>query len=300
MAGRVTGAAGQGAAGSRVPGAGAAGRGRHRQHADRVPPRPSPRIRSTPPLCAARRREREPGPGRRPRGALAAAEAGLALWEGALTGRGDRRPRGRVAHRRAPVRGTLVRGPGRSRSSRLGRHAEAVGPLAVAAAEHPRDEEVLAELLRCEAATAGPAAALARYEAYRRELRDELGSDPGAGLQAVHAELLRGEAPVIRRGVPHEPNPLLGRDEDIAAVAASCCAPPGSPSIGHRRPRQDPARARGQPPWGSPAGTSSASCISCRSPASPPTGTWRRRSRPPSAPARRRHGAAERPAWPTR
>ncbi|MEV4447985.1 BTAD domain-containing putative transcriptional regulator, partial [Streptomyces mirabilis] len=91
-------------------------------------------------------------------------------------------------------------------------------PLAVAAAEHPRDEEVLAELLRGEAATAGPSAALMRYEAYRRELRETLGTDPGAGLKAVQQELLRGESPVVRHGVPHEPNPLLGRDEDVAAV----------------------------------------------------------------------------------
>lgn len=88
----------------------------------------------------------------------------------------------------------------------------------MAAAEHPRDEEVLAELLRGEAATAGPSAALIRYEAYRRRLRDELGTGPGAGLRAVQQELLRGESPVVRHGVPHEPNPLLGRDEDIAAV----------------------------------------------------------------------------------
>ncbi|MDV7221143.1 ATP-binding protein, partial [Streptomyces prunicolor] len=89
---------------------------------------------------------------------------------------------------------------------------------AAAAVAHPRDEEVLGELLRGEAATAGPSAALTRYEAYRRGLRDELGTDPGAGLKAVQQELLRGEAPVARHGVPHEPNPLLGRDEDIAAV----------------------------------------------------------------------------------
>ena len=118
---------------------------------------------------------------------------------------------------RAPVRGALVRAQALA-LARLGRHAEAAGPLALAAAEHPRDEEVLAELLRGEAATAGPSAALMRYEAYRRELRDELGTDPGAGLKAVQQELLRGEAPVVRHGVPHEPNPLLGRDEDIAAV----------------------------------------------------------------------------------
>ena len=82
-----------------------------------------------------------------------------------------------------------------------------------------RDEEVLLELLRGEAATQGPSAALARYEAYRRSLRDELGSDPGPALQALHRRLLQGAAPVVRHGVPYEPNPLLGRDGDIAAVA---------------------------------------------------------------------------------
>ncbi|MER7408348.1 BTAD domain-containing putative transcriptional regulator [Streptomyces sp. NPDC000070] len=150
-------------------------------------------------------------------GSLAAAEAGLALWEGP-DGAGDTDdPVAALRSERAPVRRTLVRARALA-LARLGRRAEAAGPLAVAAAEHPRDEEVLAELLRCEAATAGPSAALTRYETYRRELRETLGTDPGAGLKAVQRELLRGEAPVVRHGVPHEPNPLLGRDGDIAAV----------------------------------------------------------------------------------
>ncbi len=151
-------------------------------------------------------------------GSLAAAEAGLALWEGTPDGAGDTAdPVAALRTERAPVRGTLVRAQALA-LARLGRHAEAAAPLAVAAAEHPRDEEVLAELLRGEAATAGPSAALTRYEAYRRELRDTLGTDPGAGLKAVQRELLRGEAPVVRHGVPHEPNKLLGRDADLAAV----------------------------------------------------------------------------------
>jgi predicted ATPase len=78
---------------------------------------------------------------------------------------------------------------------------------------------LLVELLRCEAATVGPSAALARYEAYRRSLRDELGTDPGPALQAVQQLLLQGSSPVVRHGVPHQPNPLLGRDDDLAAVA---------------------------------------------------------------------------------
>ncbi|MEV6146814.1 BTAD domain-containing putative transcriptional regulator [Streptomyces sp. NPDC051992] len=148
-------------------------------------------------------------------GSLASAEAGLALWDGSPdVGDG---PLAALRAERAPVRGALVRAQGLA-LARLGRHAEAAGPLAVAASEHPRDEEVLAELLRGEAAGSGPSAALTRYEAYRRELREELGTDPGAALRAVQQELLHGGAPVVRHGVPHEPNPLLGRDEDIAAV----------------------------------------------------------------------------------
>ncbi|MCZ4124582.1 ATP-binding protein, partial [Streptomyces sp. H39-S7] len=146
------------------------------------------------------------------------AEAGLALWEGTPDGADDPDdPVAALRTERAPARAALARARALA-LARLGRHAQAAGPLAAAATVHPRDEEVLAELLRAEAATAGPSAALMRYEAYRRELRDELGTDPGAGLRAVQQELLRGEASVVRHGVPHESNPLLGRDEDIAAV----------------------------------------------------------------------------------
>ncbi|SES40229.1 Predicted ATPase [Streptomyces sp. yr375] len=148
-------------------------------------------------------------------GSLAAAEAGLALWAGNADEADD--PVAALRAERAPVHGALVRARALA-LARLGRHAEAAGPLAAVGAARPRDEEVLAELLRGEAATAGPSAALTRYEAYRRELRDTLGTDPGAGLKAVQRELLQGEAPAVRHGVPHEPNPLLGRDEDVSAL----------------------------------------------------------------------------------
>src|SRR5580692_6385884 len=152
--------------------------------------------------------------------ALRHAEAGLALCQGAAgwdSGDGD--PLSALRAARVPVYRSLLRARALA-LSRLGRRAEAAAPLGELFRRWPRDEEVLAELLRCEAATAGPAAALARYAAYRQRLRDELGSDPGPVLQGVHQELLQADAPVIRRGVRHEPNPLLGRDDDIAAVAA--------------------------------------------------------------------------------
>ena len=151
--------------------------------------------------------------------ALEQAEAGLALCEGAEGwDAGDGHPLSALRAARVPAYRSLLRARALA-LSRLGRRAEAAAPLAELILEYPRDEEILAELLRCEAATAGPAAALARYADYWQRLRDELGSDPGAALQGVHQELLQADAPVIRRGVRHEPNPLLGRDDDIAAVA---------------------------------------------------------------------------------
>ncbi|GHI06219.1 LuxR family transcriptional regulator [Streptomyces cellostaticus] len=154
-------------------------------------------------------------------GALARAEAGLALWDGSVgAGAGEELRDPVVALRVDRVR--VLRSLVRHRAlalARLGRREEAAPPLAELARELPRDEEVLAELLRCEAATAGRAAALSRYDAYRRALRDELGTDPGPGLRSVYQELLSADAPPVRHGVPHEPNPLLGRDADIAAVA---------------------------------------------------------------------------------
>lgn len=153
--------------------------------------------------------------------ALAAAERGLALWHGTAP-RPAADPEDPLAVLRAG-RATAHRALTRGRAlalSRLGRRAEAVEPLTEAFAEHPRDEEILLELLRCEAATLGASAALARYDRYRTLLRDELGTDPGAALKAAHRELLQAEAPVVRHGVTHEPNPLLGRATDIEAVTA--------------------------------------------------------------------------------
>ncbi|GAA2496484.1 ATP-binding protein [Streptomyces longisporus] len=152
-------------------------------------------------------------------GALAEAEEGLGLWDGTpadVAGTfGD--PVGELRAERAVTHRALVRCRALS-LARTGRRDEALGPLAELAAERPHDEELLLELMRCRTAAEGPAAALATYDAHRRRLREELGTDPGPALQELHQELLRGEAPVVRRGVPHEPNPLLGRDAAVAAV----------------------------------------------------------------------------------
>ncbi|TDB98649.1 BTAD domain-containing putative transcriptional regulator [Actinomadura sp. 7K534] len=150
-------------------------------------------------------------------GALTRAEEGLALWDAPPgPGTGDD-PLSALRAARTPAYRALARTRALA-LARLGRHAEGLDALTAVAREHPRDEEVLGALLRCEAATAGPSTALTRYETYRRALRDELGADPGAALQDVHRELLRADAPAVRTGVAHEPNPLLGRAGDLAAV----------------------------------------------------------------------------------
>src|SRR6266545_4467746 len=96
--------------------------------------------------------------------ALAHAEAGLALWAGPASWDTDfTDPLSALRTARASTHRSLVRTRALT-LSRLGRPAEAIETLIELLGERPRDEEVLLEVLRCEAATAGPSAALARYD----------------------------------------------------------------------------------------------------------------------------------------
>ncbi|UWE08769.1 BTAD domain-containing putative transcriptional regulator [Actinacidiphila bryophytorum] len=72
----------------------------------------------------------------------------------------------------------------------LGRAAHVLPELAGLAADHPLDEPVHALHIRALRAAGRTADALAAYEAVRRSLADELGTDPSPELRALHAELL--------------------------------------------------------------------------------------------------------------
>ncbi len=102
---------------------------------------------------------------------------------------------------------------------RSGDHEGALPLLEKAAADWPHDEELLACLLRSEAAVRGAAAALERYERYRAGLAERLGADPGPELARVHAGLIIADRPV-REGILYDGSSLLGRDDDIRAVHA--------------------------------------------------------------------------------
>ncbi len=149
--------------------------------------------------------------------ALVLAEAA----EGLLTAAGDAAGEGPLARLR---RSALARAKAvhRIRGLALGRTGSDVAAVEVLREVHaddPDDAEVLGALLRSEAAAAGAAPALARYDAYRRALAERLGVDPDPALQRIHLELLAADEPV-RSGVLYDADELLGRDADLAALRA--------------------------------------------------------------------------------
>ncbi|MET9253877.1 BTAD domain-containing putative transcriptional regulator [Streptomyces sp. NPDC003717] len=80
----------------------------------------------------------------------------------------------------------------------LGRAHDAVPRLRELTAAHPYDEPLHALLIRALRDTGRAADALAAYDTARRALAEGLGTEPGPGLRALHAELLgpaRGPAP---------------------------------------------------------------------------------------------------------
>ncbi|MEU3573446.1 BTAD domain-containing putative transcriptional regulator [Kitasatospora sp. NPDC036755] len=119
----------------------------------------------------------------------------------------------------------------------LGRHAEALEPLAGLAAEHPQDEELhrlhLLALHRC----GRTAEALAGYEALRERLDGELGLEPAPALVELAEQIRRGEAPVLLRRLPRPSQlppdipDLVGRAGQVRE-AERVLRSPGSPVLG--------------------------------------------------------------------
>ncbi|MFC7510735.1 BTAD domain-containing putative transcriptional regulator [Streptomyces thermocarboxydus] len=127
-----------------------------------------------------------------PAKAAAVLDDALALWRGgtALPGLPDRTAEAaRVETRHLDVLRARHRRPGP-------RGGRAVPPRADRPLRQPPlDEPLQALRLRALRDTGRTAEALAAYEEVRRLLADRLGSDPGAELRALHAELLHAETP---------------------------------------------------------------------------------------------------------
>ncbi|MEV4346941.1 BTAD domain-containing putative transcriptional regulator [Actinoplanes sp. NPDC049596] len=79
----------------------------------------------------------------------------------------------------------------------LGRHEEICTDLGAAVAEHPVDERLtelwMTALYRC----GRTAEALEAFRRLRTALDEELGIEPGPGLQRLHQRLLRGDGPAV-------------------------------------------------------------------------------------------------------
>ena len=170
-----------------------------RAHAARGRPRPRGRRRRSAPVTQARAALATPGRRRRRDGHRAAGRAA----PGGAAGRATAPGRCSAERSRRPV-STPRRSPFWSRWSPPTPTTRRCSPPCSAA--RPRSAACRPRW----PATSGTAS----------DVRDSLGTDPGPALQALHAELLVHDRPV-REGLLHDATRLIGRDDDVAAVAAT-------------------------------------------------------------------------------
>ena len=100
------------------------------------------------------------------------------------------------------------------RRLRQGLHATLLAGLSTSAADHPLDERLAAQLMLALFRAGRQADALDHYERVRARLTDELGADPGAGLQILHRQILTHD-PALAAPAPHRPP--AGRAIGVAA-----------------------------------------------------------------------------------
>ena len=110
----------------------------------------------------------------------------------------------------------------------LGRHRDLVPELEALVSEHPSRERLCGQLMlalyRCDR----QAAALEVFRRVRQAMRDELGLEPGPALQELQRAILQQDAALAvepaelraRRHLPAPEPPLVGRDEELAELAA--------------------------------------------------------------------------------
>jgi DNA-binding SARP family transcriptional activator/tetratricopeptide (TPR) repeat protein len=111
-----------------------------------------------------------------------------------------------------------------------GRHAELVGELQAAVAEHPLRERLVSQLMQALQGAGRQADALHVYRSARETLVEETGLEPGAELRGVHAEILRGDEWPIRQ-LPADIRAFTGRDAVVDELTALLTDPDGPPVV---------------------------------------------------------------------
>jgi DNA-binding SARP family transcriptional activator/tetratricopeptide (TPR) repeat protein len=144
--------------------------------------------------------------GRPDEAAVPLLRAALALWRGEpLLGTAPSDGGQRLGHGLAEARlGVLERCL--DAELRLGRHREVTDELIAAVAEHPLRERFAVQLMLARYRGGEPSRALEVYRASRRRLVAELGVEPGAELQELHAAVLRTD-PALDRAAAPPPEP---------------------------------------------------------------------------------------------
>ncbi|MEV0262553.1 BTAD domain-containing putative transcriptional regulator [Streptomyces sp. NPDC050617] len=87
---------------------------------------------------------------------------------------------------------------------RMGRYADLVGDLSMLLEQHPTDETLVGMLMAANYGCGRQADALRTYEATRRRLSEELGTDPGEPLRRVY-QLILNQAPARELLAPTRP-----------------------------------------------------------------------------------------------
>ncbi|HEY7273504.1 MAG TPA: BTAD domain-containing putative transcriptional regulator [Actinoplanes sp.] len=110
----------------------------------------------------------------------------------------------------------------------LGADVELVGELEALVTAHPWREELWRLLITALYRADRQADALAAYARVRRILADDLGIDPGPGLQTLETRILRQDAALAppRGNIPVRSASLVGRAADVSALTALVRAEP--------------------------------------------------------------------------
>ncbi|MGB3442413.1 MAG: AfsR/SARP family transcriptional regulator [Actinophytocola sp.] len=115
-----------------------------------------------------------------------------------------------------------------------GRHAELLGELQSSVAANPLRERLVGQLMRALRGAGRQADALAAYRTARATLVEETGLEPGTGLRAVHAEILRGEDPADEwpiRQLPADIRVFTGRDHAVDELTTLLADHDGLPVV---------------------------------------------------------------------
>ncbi|GGM34934.1 BTAD domain-containing putative transcriptional regulator [Dactylosporangium sucinum] len=122
----------------------------------------------------------------------------------------------------------------------VGPHREVIAELRSAVREHPGYERFWEQLIELLYRSGRQADALNEYGNVKRYLRDQLGIDPGSGLQRLELAILRGETPEPRAGAAQrrppsiaEPDPphFTGRAVEMEALLSWLSADKPAPLV---------------------------------------------------------------------